>query len=514
VAGGTAPLAFSIPSATSSVYPPEGITVDPSTGALGGTFYGGGEYTFAAQLTDAAGYFATASFTFKGNEKVLPGSEWPNGSSIWSHRIDSFPADTSPLGTVYSGYAPLYLHFYTNDGGHTGAIPQIIVPCTQPFVSVTSSQYFATAPIPSYAPVEGGPNNGGDSHVLVIMQACGGTPAQEFDLWNARYTGPGWSAGGSGYEWNITGSPSTNFGISMPLDQSNADNLGGPMAQVMWKVDDIIGSGTESSPTGALTYPQRLILNHTLHTFVWPATSSAGTGSCTGGYSDINKMSLQQDPPTDCGGTNWPIGEMVRLKASFSLPSCAAGNPYAAILFNAMYQYGFILADQGNTASVTLSPDERWASIANLASALTCINSNVQLADLEGVNVSSLMPTVTSWSVTSNIFSGTTASPHGFFTGQKIRLLPQIYGDEWLNTSIAQPGTCSAATAAVPCTFTVTSVAGPTTFTLDLTTGQTTHADVATNSDPVYVGTYQLVTPPAGVQTSGAVVLTGGVVLQ
>jgi hypothetical protein len=37
---------------------------------------------------------------------------------------------------------------------------------------------------------------------------------------------------------------------------------------------------------------------------------------------------------------------------------------------------------------------------------------------------------------------------------------------------------------------------------------------VATNSDPVYVGTYQLVTPPAGVQTSGAVVLTGGVVLQ
>ena len=504
VSGGTAPLVLSIPAPTSDVYPPEGITVDSSSGALGGTFYGGGEYTFAAQLTDAAGYFAQASFTFKGEEKVLPGSEWPSGTSIWSHRIDSLPADTSPMGTVLSAYAPTYLRFYTNDGGYGGAIPQIIVPCTQPYVSIGGNlQYFSTAPFPDYAPIEGGPKGTSDNHVLVIMQACGSTPAQEFDVYNSggwsSWGAAGWVAnGGANYEWNITGSPTTNFGITMPFDQDNADNLGGPMAQVIWKVDDIIGGGTESSPTGALTYPQRLILQHTLNKFVWPGTTPQGTGSCTGGYEDSStRMALQQDPPTSCGGsTNWPIGEMVRLKSSFSLPSCATGNPYATILFNAMYQYGFILADQGTTGSVTLSPDERWASIANLASALTCIHTTVQLQDLEGVNVSSLMPTITNWSVTNNIFSGTTANPHGFFTGQKVRLVPQnIPTDAWLNTSIAQPGTCGAATAAVPCTFTITSTATPTTFTLDLTTGQTTHTDVATNSDPVYVATYQTIPP-------------------
>ena len=455
-------------------------------------------------LPTPLGISHTASFTFKGEEKVLPGSEWPSGTSIWSHRIDSLPADTSPMGTVLSAYAPTYLQFYTNDGGYGGAIPQIIVPCTQPYVSIGGNlQYFSTAPFPDYAPIEGGPKGTSDNHVLVIMQACGSTPAQEFDVYNSggwsSWGAAGWVAnGGANYEWNITGSPTTNFGITMPFDQDNADNLGGPMAQVIWKVDDIIGGGTESSPTGALTYPQRLILQHTLNKFVWPGTTPQGVGSCTGGYEDSStRMALQQDPPTSCGGsTNWPIGEMVRLKSSFSLPSCATGNPYATILFNAMYQYGFILADQGTTGSVTLSPDERWASIANLASALTCIHTTVQLQDLEGVNVSSLMPTITNWSVTNNIFSGTTANPHGFFSGQKVRLVPQnIPTDAWLNTSIAQPGTCGAATAAVPCTFTITSTATPTTFTLDLTTGQTTHTDVATNSDPVYVATYQTIPP-------------------
>lgn len=139
------------------------------------------------------------------------------------------------------------------------------------------------------------------------------------------------------------------------------------------------------------------------------------------------------------------------------------------------------------TGSVSLSPDERWASIPQLASALSCIGSTVQLQDLQGVNVSSLMPTITSWSLTSNILSATTQSASGFFTGQKVRLVPQNSGDSWLNTSL----TGTSYTAANPGTFTITSTPTPTTFTADITTGGITHTDVTTNTDPVYVFTYQ-----------------------
>jgi hypothetical protein len=80
-----------------------------------------------------------------------------------------------------------------------------------------------------------------------------------------------------------------------------------------------------------------------------------------------------------------PAGEIYRLKASVSTPSCASSSPQAATLITAFRNYGIILADNGQSGGLIGTPDSRWNDAD-----LSCITS-LTLADFEPVNVSSLM---------------------------------------------------------------------------------------------------------------------------
>ena len=82
-----------------------------------------------------------------------------------------------------------------------------------------------------------------------------------------------------------------------------------------------------------------------------------------------------------------PAGEIYRLKASVTTPSCASSSPQAAILITAFRNYGIILADNGMSGGLIGTPDARWND-----NDLVCITS-LTLADFEPVNVSSLMVT-------------------------------------------------------------------------------------------------------------------------
>jgi len=123
-----------------------------------------------------------------------------------------------------------------------------------------------------------------------------------------------------------------------------------------------------------------------LNYWVWPATETAGVGSCSQGGNTIPTMSLisQSSPPTSCTMTG-PAGEIYRLKASVAAPSCAANSPQAAIIITAFRDYGIILADNGDSGGLIGTPDARWND-----NDLSCIRS-LTLADFEAVNVSSLM---------------------------------------------------------------------------------------------------------------------------
>jgi hypothetical protein len=65
------------------------------------------------------------------------------------------------------------------------------------------------------------------------------------------------------------------------------------VAPLLANADEIIGAGTPSSPTGTIQHPIRFTLNHMLNYWVWPATETAGVGSCTAtGGSSIPTESL------------------------------------------------------------------------------------------------------------------------------------------------------------------------------------------------------------------------------
>src|SRR5215469_6679974 len=87
-----------------------------------------------------------------------------------------------------------------------------------------------------------------------------------------------------------------------------------------------VGTGTPSAPNGAVKHPVRFTLNHMLNYWVWPATETAGVGSCTasgGGTIPTSTLISQSAPPASCSMTA-PDREIYRLKASVPSLSCAA----------------------------------------------------------------------------------------------------------------------------------------------------------------------------------------------
>jgi hypothetical protein len=126
-----------------------------------------------------------------------------------------------------------------------------------------------------------------------------------------------------------------------------------------------------------------------LNYWVWPATETAGVGSCTqtgGAAIPVESEISQATPPASCTMTG-PAGEIYRLKASVTTPACAAASPQAAIIITAFRNYGIILADNGDSGGLIGTPDARWNDTD-----LECLTS-LTLADFEPVNVSGLMVT-------------------------------------------------------------------------------------------------------------------------
>jgi hypothetical protein len=387
--GGTPPYTFSVGNSANVPPLPEGMSLDASTGAITSSLIGGqGAYGPEFIVTDSASAQATQqiSFAINGNNKFLA-NIFPS-TSIFHHRVDaattSLPVDTSPAAAIYSGYQSATVKpFFGNDGPFPNGIPAIEVPYNQADVSVTTTvyqSYFTTGPIPPYAPVEGTSNNNGDRHVLVYLEPGNGNNPALYEMWQGIYEGGPWTDSSNALWPNVSGNNLT------PQGNGTSDAAGLPVGPLLANADEVIGTGTPTAPNGTIQHPIRFTVNHMLNYWVWPATETAGVGSCNQGSSTIPTESeiSQSSPPTNCTMTG-PAGEIYRLKASVATPSCASTSPQAAILITAFRNYGIILADNGDSGGLIGTPDARWND-----DDLSCIR-NLTLGDFEPVNVSSLM---------------------------------------------------------------------------------------------------------------------------
>ncbi len=390
--GGNPPYTFSLDD--SGNYPPlpEGLTLDSSSGEITGPLIGGqGTYTPEIVVKDATGATANAQIAFAMNGSSAFLANVFTSASIFHHRVDAattnLPVDTSPAAPMYSGYLPETIKpFFGNNSNapFPNGIPAIEVPYNEPDVAVSTTvyqSYFTSGPIPAYAPVEGTSNSTGDRHVLVYLEPGNGTNPALYEMWQGIYLDGPWTDS-SNAEW-----PNVSTDALTPQGQGTSDAAGLPVGPLLANADEVIGTGSPAAPNGTIKHPIRFTLNHMLNYWVWPATQTAGVGSCddaSGNPIPVENEVSQATPPSSCTMSG-AAGEIYRLMASVPTPACAATSPQAAIIITAFRNYGIILADNGDSGGLIGTPDARWNDAD-----LECLTS-LTLGDFEPVNVSSLM---------------------------------------------------------------------------------------------------------------------------
>jgi hypothetical protein len=389
--GGTPPYTFSVD--TSDNYPPlpEGLFLDPSTGQISSAQIGGqGTYIPDLIVTDSNNDQATRqiSFAINGANKFLT-KIFP-ANSMFHHRVDAaqtgLPVDTSPAAPIYSGYLSSTVKPFFGNAAYLSfpnGIPAFSVPYNQPNVAVTTTlyqSYFTSGPIPANAPVEGTSQSTGDRHVLIYRAHGPGSPPALYEMWQGIYENGPWTDSSNAL-W-----PNANINALTKQGKGTSDAAGLPVGPLLANADEVIGTGTRAAPNGTVKHPIRFTLNHMLNYWVWPATQTAGVGSCANanGNIPVETEISQSNPPISCTMTG-PAGEIYRLKASVTTPACAASSPQAAIIITAFRDYGIILADNGDSGGLIGTPDARWND-----NDLSCITS-LTLANFEPVNVSSLI---------------------------------------------------------------------------------------------------------------------------
>ena len=393
--GGTAPITFSYSTAPYTFTPPEGLSLNSSTGAISGTIYGTGTYVPTFTIQDSLGSyktFSSVSFAVAGNYTWSENIFFPS-NSIFHSRVDGLPLCTaewcivdvndladspSVLGDLPTGGIP-YAHWpynqadltvTTNWPGYGAQAMFSPFSPTSPGYSTSTYTPVQSAPISPYATIEGTQNNSNattyinDGHSLSVTLANGSTHAYLYEMYNSQYSGGQWY-NASDAMWDLSGNAMQLQGVG------STDAAGLPIAPLLYTYDEVLAGTTD--------HPGRFTLgnNRILANYVWPATVYAQGDACStnaGGYTDGNGMLMQTNPaPCSNGGESGrvPYGQLYRLKAATAAPAACAGNTLALNMLTAWKQYGMMLADGGGNGKwyVIAANDARWGSQLN------CINT-------------------------------------------------------------------------------------------------------------------------------------------
>jgi hypothetical protein len=226
----------------------------------------------------------------------------------------------------------------------------VLVPDPQPTVPIEFFNYSDESdldggidpnglyPIPPNLPVEGWPvetpgltlaqwqqdvnGDGGDRHSIIVKPGAGFI----WETWLTRRVGGAWEAS-NGAKFNL------NSNALRPAGWTSGDAAGLPMFPALVRYDEC--------QRGMVEHALRLIVKRTRVGPIYPATHAASVGNLT-------------DP-------NIPaMGQRLRLKASYAIPANWTKEEKAVLL--ALKKYGAIVADNGGFFSVSVCPDDRFAS--------------------------------------------------------------------------------------------------------------------------------------------------------
>jgi hypothetical protein len=286
---------------------------------------GGGEEADADATTDTTPDVQPDETPSQG-PPVIGGCRIFPADNPWNTPIDSAPVHENSDAYMQTIGLSSTVHpdFGTVWEGAPIGIPYVVVPEDQAMVGVVFDYADESDPgpypIPSDAPIEGGPDSSGDRHVLVIREgAC-----ILYELFAAYpQTDGSWTAG-SGAIWHLDASE------VRPAGWTSADAAGLAILPGLVKYEEVYVDGE-------IRHAIRVTVSRTQDGYISPASHAAG--SC-------NYLS-------DCP----PMGLRLRLKVDFDVSSF---DPILQIILNAMKTYGLIVADNGSDMFISGAPDSRW----------------------------------------------------------------------------------------------------------------------------------------------------------
>jgi hypothetical protein len=259
-----------------------------------------------------------------------PGSASAADQTAWNQDVSQAPKD--PRSGKYmkrirklGGNQSLHPDF-GGDGEY--GIPFEVVPAGQPLVDVTPVAYgdesdFGPAPIPPGADVEGG----SDHHVLVVRQ---GAPCELFELYRAKFMGAeeddAWEADSTAY-WDLG-----SAGLR-PEGWTSADAAGLPILPGLVRHDEVAA--------GVVAHAIRATFDTTRRGYIHPATHYASS---------------------KCSRSLPPMGLRLRLRPGYYADHLGDFEPgsQARPIFEALYRYGLIVADNGSNWYFTGAADPAW----------------------------------------------------------------------------------------------------------------------------------------------------------
>lgn len=264
-----------------------------------------------------------------GAPAISPGAElgacpvFP-ADSFWQADVSALSTHASSTAWVAAVGAASHVHADFGSGQWNGGpigIPFIEVGAGQPAVPI-SFDYADESdpgpyPIPSDAPIEGGPTSSGDRHVIVVDRST----CHLYETWDSHSMSTGWHAG-SGATWDLRSN------ALRPAGWTSADAAGLAIFPGLVRYDEVAA--------GRIDHPIRFTAPRTQRSFIWPARHQAGSST---------------DPSLP------PMGAWFRLRSDYDTSRLG---PQARVVAEAMKIHGLILADNGSSWYLSGAPDPRW----------------------------------------------------------------------------------------------------------------------------------------------------------
>ena len=276
-------------------------------------------------------------------------------SNPWNTDISGAPVDPNSANLIASIGIGTGLHADFGAGLYNGGpigIPYLVVGNAQAGSTITFTAYGDESdpgpyPIPSTAPVEGGPGGTGDRHVLVVNRDT----HRLYELYVAYPQ--------SGNRWNA------DSGALFHLDS----NIVRPGGQPGWTSADAAGLPIfpglvryDEASAGAIRHALRFTVQSSRRAYVPPATHFASSNT------SVNLP---------------PMGMRVRLKAGYVIP--ATFSPEVKAILQAMKSYGMFVADNGSNWFVSGAPDARWDNDALRSQLGSVKGSDFEVIRMQGL---------------------------------------------------------------------------------------------------------------------------------